>query len=1409
MAKRNNNRGINYSIGLNTDGLRQSAQEASDYFKQIGDRAARYGVFVDKYITQGFNGAGAAARAFKQTSNELTQRINAQKAVVQQLQNEYNRYKAAANNTTTAGQRMGAQARATERELNAEKQALADMKQLLQEIKAQQESTGGSNASFRTQLRQTTNELMQLKTEYAALSDGEKSGAAGQELLRQMEQLKQKAAELRVTMNATNKTLKNLASPTATFNAITSGLTLTTDVAGGAMGAMQLFGLQTKDAIEVQADLSSAMAITNSLTSIQTATLRSSVLIIKVAAIQTAAKAKAEELAAVAQKRGTVATIAATVAQKAFNLVANANPYVLLATAILSVVGALYMFSRSNKEAKTAQEEANKRAQEAVKLQQTYKEAYVKSASESATAIGRMKAAWVGLGNSLAAKSQFVKDNQSAFADLGIAIDNVADAERLFNSNDNLAHFERAMQHRAAAMGAAAAAAELYKKAFELTAQPAKVAKKDYLTKEISREEYERRRRAGDKNIRQELQHEFRGINGSNSYRYYAYDEQAGQLAARRKQAEAEKEAGRYIAQANAMQKRQNDEELKRQAELKSAGVKLASSSSKSSGRKKGKADRKNEQATQRKEIEERKKLAEQLQKELEALQKKNDEAEINTMADGAEKKRKQIVADYNGRKEELEQQQRQWREENKKANATTGENGLTADQTAALVKAQRLNEEQKSKELEALEKEQLQSQLQAMLDYLKKYGTLQEQKYAIAQEYAQKIKEVNASAVSDEEKQWQLKSLQRERDAALSQATAKNLAMNIDWGVAFDGVGNVLADIAKETIKQIDAYMETAEFKALPAESKRSYTDLHSKLTQETGGTAASPFNFKQWGQISQQVKSYQASVRTLQHQTELHAQAVDNLEKAQNELANATDDTSRQMAKSKVQMAQTAVKVTEQAMNEAQDTSDSKKADLTNSTQAASNGLKNFASYLNEMKGGSLYGFANGISKLVTSLSKGSDGVAKGLSELGGKVGGIVGAILQILDALGDNPMQFLDDLLNKIGDAISGILEQLPQLIVTIVKDVGKIVQGIIKGIGSWFGSLGGFDWTAYNNMVAIHKELDEVWDDILKKKKEYISESWGYEAAAAQREADALVKSQANAAREMAKLWISAGADWNHHSQGYKLNKNLSAQAKDEAVRVFGADWQQTIMNISPERLQQLLGADSLAQFWAELRVNAKDFYEYLVEIGNSSEKIKENEEAAQKALTFTDFDSLLDNFNSFFTDLGKTSQDFANDMEKQFRNAVLKGLINDKYKEKLKDFYAKWAKSMADGSLTADEQARLKKEYQQIVDDALKERENIKNNMGWSDDATSQNGTSGGFQSMGQETAEELNGRFTAIQMDTAAMRQGVGRIATSIDEIRGFSLLSIGHLEDISRNTRQLFEITDTLNDIKKHTQRL
>lgn len=67
--------------------------------------------------------------------------------------------------------------------------------------------------------------------------------------------------------------------------------------------------------------------------------------------------------------------------------------------------------------------------------------------------------------------------------------------------------------------------------------------------------------------------------------------------------------------------------------------------------------------------------------------------------------------------------------------------------------------------------------------------------------------------------------------------------------------------------------------------------------------------------------------------------------------------------------------------------------------------------------------------MTKLITSLSKGSDGIGKSLGELGGKVGGIVGAILQILDALGDDPRGFINDLMGRVGDAINNVVADLP--------------------------------------------------------------------------------------------------------------------------------------------------------------------------------------------------------------------------------------------------------------------------------------------------------------------------------------------------------------------------------------------
>lgn len=65
--------------------------------------------------------------------------------------------------------------------------------------------------------------------------------------------------------------------------------------------------------------------------------------------LQQTALTKAKVYDRLVTMQGTKATISATVAQKAFNLIANANPYVLLATALVTVVGALTLFSIGDK----------------------------------------------------------------------------------------------------------------------------------------------------------------------------------------------------------------------------------------------------------------------------------------------------------------------------------------------------------------------------------------------------------------------------------------------------------------------------------------------------------------------------------------------------------------------------------------------------------------------------------------------------------------------------------------------------------------------------------------------------------------------------------------------------------------------------------------------------------------------------------------------------------------------------------------------------------------------------------------------------------------------------------------------------------------------------------------------------
>ena len=224
------------------------------------------------------------------------------------------------------------------RALEEETNALYEQMKKLQEATGKHQLNVGNYADatkgLRSQIMELTEELVRLRME-------------GKQDSEEYQQTAEKAAVLKDAFKDAQTEVVNMANDTSTLNSMLGAL----GAAGGGFaavtGAMSLFGDESEDVQEAQKKLQAAIALTNGITAIQNSLQKQSNLMLGINKIQLAAKAKAEALA-------TKSTVAATIAQKAFNLVAKANPYVLLATALISVVGALIAFSRGSKEAKVS-----------------------------------------------------------------------------------------------------------------------------------------------------------------------------------------------------------------------------------------------------------------------------------------------------------------------------------------------------------------------------------------------------------------------------------------------------------------------------------------------------------------------------------------------------------------------------------------------------------------------------------------------------------------------------------------------------------------------------------------------------------------------------------------------------------------------------------------------------------------------------------------------------------------------------------------------------------------------------------------------------------------------------------------------------------------------------------------------
>ena len=226
-----------------------------------------------------------------------------------------------------------------------------------------------------------------------------------------------------------------------------------------------------------------------------------------------------------------------------------------------------------------------------------------------------------------------------------------------------------------------------------------------------------------------------------------------------------------------------------------------------------------------------------------------------------------------------------------------------------------------------------------------------------------------------------------------------------------------------------------------------------------------------------------------------------------------------------------------------------------------------------------------------------------------------------------------------------------------------------------------------------------------------------------------------------------------------------------------------------------------------------------------ELADIDAQMQENRIAAVDAIFGQDVNTAIENFADAWgsawsegTSKVKAAKDMVRDMMKSMVNESVKATIEssdamEKIRTKLQQFYA-------DNVLTVAEQDTIIK----MAEDLQRE---LDAQYGWAEnlyrDTYSQEGSSRGFESMSQDTASELNGRFATmvemqakqlnksaeISIDTSAIRQTMQLTATNVEEIRNMSLLSIGHLERIAKNTNELYGINNRLAKIEEYTSRL
>lgn len=779
----------------------------------------------------------------------------------------------------------------------------------------------------------------------------------------------------------------------------------------------------------------------------------------------------------------------------------------------------------------------------------------------------------------------------------------------------------------------------------------------------------------------------------------------------------------------------------------------------------------------------EQKKTAEQLL----SLHRQNQQDEINLMREGTEKKLKQIDLDYQKQIDAIRKQEEEW--------SKAGNGKLTDKQAQKISEAYTNAESMRDKDISDVTEGQLKAEQQALNDYLKEYGTFQQQKLAIAQEYAEKIRKAQEENGVNSA---QVKLLEKQRDVAIQNKETEAIKANIDWVTVFGEFGSMFSDMIKPALDEAKKYVRTDKFKNSDQASQKSLIDAISQMEKSLGGTSG--VNFKKLGE---DVKAYQIAEQNRISAIGIETAALERLKKSQDDYTKAQKggtESEKQAAANALETARQNADIASANVKTQTDIANQAQRNVTDTATILKASMENLLGGLQQISSGGLYNAYSGIIKTVNGFKDVIGKTSESLKEVP-----IVGWILSIIDVLKDGLSDLVGGLLDAVLNAVSGIIGDVlsGDLFVTIGKSLRNGIGNILNAISfGGFNSLFGIGGNAKEVQETIDRLTDrnETLQTAIEDLTDEMKASKGMKSVESYREAvkyqEEVNKNYLQIAKEQAGYHKSHGS-WQHYLKW--TDEMLEHARKATGMQDFsGTD---SLWNLTPEQMKALR---SDVWLWDIMESSGKGGYgervtdkldDYIEQAG----KLEELTDSLYEGLIGMSFDSMYDSFISSLMDMEKSAEDFADDISKYFMQAMLSNAIGEQFSDKLRTWYDKFGEAMKDdGTLDNNERKELMDEYMGYVDEAMKLRDELAAATGYdkiSQESYSQSSSSRGFQAMSQDTGEELNGRFTALQIAGEEIKNQniIQSQSLNLLTVKADALLSINtETRNIADDTRDL-----------------